>query len=136
MARRTLAGRLILIAEDEALISMEMESSFKAAGARVRICTTVADAMVVAADPDLVAAVVNHVLEDGETSPSVRAPHGARHSIRALQWIRKCRGSVSRRCSGLQADNRANSPGHSRGIVCASSCTRPETVPVNQSITV
>ena len=69
MARRTLAGRLILIAEDEALISMEIESTFKAAGARVRICTTVADAMAVAADADLVAAVVNHVLEDGETSP-------------------------------------------------------------------
>ncbi len=69
MVRRTLAGRLILIAEDEALISMEIESTFKAAGARVRICTTVADAMAVAADADLVAAVVNHVLEDGETSP-------------------------------------------------------------------
>ena len=35
MARKTLAGRLILIEEDEALISMEIENSFKAAGARV-----------------------------------------------------------------------------------------------------
>ena len=69
MARKTLAGRLILIAEDEALISMEIENTFKAAGARVRICTTVEDSMVVAEDADLAAAVMNHVLHDGESSP-------------------------------------------------------------------
>lgn len=69
MASQTLAGRLILIAEDEALISMEIERTFKAAGARVRICSTVGDAMVVAENVDLAAAVVNHVLQDGESSP-------------------------------------------------------------------
>ena len=69
MARKTLAGRLILIAEDEALISMEIENSFKAAGARVRLCTTVEGSMVVAEDADLAAAVVNHVLYDGEAAP-------------------------------------------------------------------
>ena len=69
MAHKTLAGRLILIAEDEAVISMEIENTFKAAGARVRISGTVEDAMVVAEDADLAAAVVNHFLWDGESSP-------------------------------------------------------------------
>jgi hypothetical protein len=40
MARKTLAEQLILIAEDEALISMDIENTFKDAGARVRICRT------------------------------------------------------------------------------------------------
>ena len=69
MAHTTLAGWLILIAEDEAVISMEIENTFKAAGARVRISGTVEDAMVVAEDADLAAAVVNHFLWDGESSP-------------------------------------------------------------------
>ena len=69
MAHTILAGRLILIAEDEAVISLEIENTFKAAGARVRICRTVEDAMVVVEDADLAAAVVNHVLRDGESSP-------------------------------------------------------------------
>ena len=69
MAHNTLAGRLILIAEDEAVISMEIENTFKAAGARVRISGTVEDAMVVAEDADLAAAVMNHFLWDGESSP-------------------------------------------------------------------
>ena len=68
MARKTLAGRLILIAEDEVLISMDIENTFKDAGARVRICSTVEDALVVAENRDLSAAVVNHVLHDGESS--------------------------------------------------------------------
>src|SRR5665648_534871 len=59
MARNTLAGRLILIAEDVAVIAMEIESTFKDAGARIRICSTVEDALVVAEDRDLAAAVVN-----------------------------------------------------------------------------
>lgn len=69
MAHKTLAGRLILIAEDEAVISMEIENTFKAAGARVRISGTVEGAMVVAEDADLAAAVMNHFLWDGESSP-------------------------------------------------------------------
>ena len=69
MARKTLAGSLILIAEDEVLISMDIENAFKDAGARVRICSTVEDALVVAEHPDLAAAVVNHALHDGESSP-------------------------------------------------------------------
>jgi DNA-binding response OmpR family regulator len=69
MARNTLAGRLILIAEDEALIAMEIENTFKEAGARIRICSTVEDALVVAEDRELAAAVVNHALHDGESTP-------------------------------------------------------------------
>jgi DNA-binding response OmpR family regulator len=68
MASNTLAGRLILIAEDVAVIAMEIESTFKDAGARSRICSTVEDALVVAEDRDLAAAVVNHILRDGESS--------------------------------------------------------------------
>lgn len=69
MARRTLAGRLVLIAEDEVLISMDIENTFKEAGAHVRTCSTVEDALAVAEHPDLAAAVVNHLLHDGESSP-------------------------------------------------------------------
>ena len=69
MARNILAGRLILIAEDEVLISMDIENAFKDAGARVRICSTVEDALGVAEHQDLAAAVVNHALHDGESSP-------------------------------------------------------------------
>ena len=69
MERKTLAGRLILIAEDEALISMDIENTFKDAGARVHICRTLEDALVVAEDAELAAAVVNHVLHDGESAP-------------------------------------------------------------------
>ena len=68
MARAPLAGRLILVAEDEALISMEIENTFKAAGGRVRVCRTVGDALAVVEERDLAAAVVNHALQDGETS--------------------------------------------------------------------
>ena len=69
MPRKTLAGRLILIAEDEVLISLDIENTFKDAGARVRICSTVEDALAVAEHRDLAAAVVNHALHDGESSP-------------------------------------------------------------------
>ena len=69
MARKTLAGRLVLIAEDEVLISMDIENTFKEAGVHVRICSTVEDALAVAEHPDLAAAVVNHLLHDGESSP-------------------------------------------------------------------
>ena len=68
MALNTLAGRLILIAEDETLIAMDIKNTFRDAGARIRISSTVEDALVVAEDPDLAAAVVNHVLHDGESS--------------------------------------------------------------------
>ena len=98
MASNTLAGRLILIAEDVAVIAMEIESTFKDAGARSRICSTVEDALVVAEDRDLAAAVVNHILRDGESSSLCEAQR-ARHSFRALQRVRECqRGFVAPAC--------------------------------------
>ena len=69
MTNKPLAGRLILVAEDEVLISLDIENTFKDAGARVRICSTVEDALGVVEHKDLAAAVVNHVLHDGESSP-------------------------------------------------------------------
>ena len=69
MANKPLAGRMILIAEDEVVISRDIENTFKDAGARVRICSTVEDALAVAEHQHLAAAVVNHLLHDGESSP-------------------------------------------------------------------
>jgi DNA-binding response OmpR family regulator len=69
MTNKPLAGRLILVAEDEVLISLDIENTFKDAGACVRICSTVEDALAVAEHQDLSAAVVNHLLHDGESSP-------------------------------------------------------------------
>jgi DNA-binding response OmpR family regulator len=63
-----LAGRLILIAEDEPLIAMDLDQTFESAGARVVNAATLRGALIVANDVDLAAAVVDHVLADGDST--------------------------------------------------------------------
>ena len=126
MAHKTLAGRVILIAEDEAVISMEIENTFKAAGARVRISGTVEDAMVVAEDADLAAAVVNHFLWDGESSPVCQRLKERDIPFRALQWLHKCPGGLSHWRPSSQACNQCNSARHCRGPASTPSQPRSE----------
>jgi DNA-binding response OmpR family regulator len=64
-----LFGRLILLAEDEVIISSEIEQTFKDAGFRVHVSETVEDALVAVENLELAAGVVNHLLADGESSP-------------------------------------------------------------------
>jgi DNA-binding response OmpR family regulator len=65
---RPLAGRSILIVEDEPLVAMDVAHSLEAAGARVLMARTLPDALSKAEDPDLSAAVLDHGLSDGDTS--------------------------------------------------------------------
>ena len=64
----SLAGRLILLAEDEEIILSEIEQTFTDAGFRVHLSRTVEDALLAVEVSDLAAAVVNHLLRDGESS--------------------------------------------------------------------
>jgi DNA-binding response OmpR family regulator len=65
---RPLAGRSILIVEDEPMIALDIAHSLESAGARVLISRELADALVKAEDPDLSAAVLDHGLPEGDTS--------------------------------------------------------------------
>ena len=65
---RPLAGRSILIVEDEPLVALDVAHGLEAAGARVLMARTLADALAKAGDPDLSAAVLDHGLNDGDTS--------------------------------------------------------------------
>lgn len=64
----SLMGRLILIAEDQPLIALEMVQGFEDAGARVIMASTLSDALRAVEDPHLSAAVLDHALSDGNTS--------------------------------------------------------------------
>ena len=66
---RPLAGHSILLVEDEPLIAIDIRRSFEAAGARVVAERTLQRALVVVGDADLSAAVLDHALGDGNTSP-------------------------------------------------------------------
>jgi DNA-binding response OmpR family regulator len=64
----SLMGRLILIAEDEPLIALEIMEGFEDAGARVIMARTLTDALGAVEDPHLSAAILDHALSDGDTS--------------------------------------------------------------------
>jgi DNA-binding response OmpR family regulator len=66
--RTTLGGALVLVAEDEPLIAMDIADAFALAGAMVISCATLEEALAVADHPNLSAAVVDHVLGDGDSS--------------------------------------------------------------------
>jgi CheY-like chemotaxis protein len=59
--------RAILIVEDEPLIAMEIVRAFESAGARV-LKTSTREALVLAEDAGLSAAVLDHGLTDGDSS--------------------------------------------------------------------
>ena len=65
---RPLAGRLILIAEGEPLIALEMTLAFEDEGALVIRAHTLQEALAGTEDPNLSAAVLDHALSDVDTS--------------------------------------------------------------------
>ena len=65
---RPLAGRVILVIEDEPLIAIDIQQAFEDAGAKTMTARTLAAALLAAEDPDLSAAIVDHVLGDGDSS--------------------------------------------------------------------
>lgn len=68
MGSAMLYGCLILIAEDEPIIAIDLNETFESAGARGVIATTMADALLIAEDTALAAAVVNYRLADGDST--------------------------------------------------------------------
>jgi DNA-binding response OmpR family regulator len=65
---RPLAGRVILIIEDEPLIAINISDAFEQEGAKMMMARTLAAALVLVEDPDLSAAIVDHALGDGDSS--------------------------------------------------------------------
>jgi DNA-binding response OmpR family regulator len=68
MNSESLAGRLILICEDEPLIALDIANAFTAAGARAVTARSLRDALVAVEDGALSAAILDHALGDGESS--------------------------------------------------------------------
>jgi DNA-binding response OmpR family regulator len=65
---RPLAGRLILVVDDEPLIALDLASSFGKAGAKVTKATSLRHALALVEKGGLSAAVLDHVLADGDSS--------------------------------------------------------------------
>ncbi len=64
----SLRGRIILLAEDEPLIAIDIAQAFEDAGATVLMARTLADALHGVEDQALSAAILDHALSDGDTS--------------------------------------------------------------------
>jgi DNA-binding response OmpR family regulator len=64
-----LAGRSILVVEDEPLIALDLIKHIEDAGAKVLSSATVADALRLAERPGLGAAVLDWRLTDGDCAP-------------------------------------------------------------------
>jgi DNA-binding response OmpR family regulator len=65
----TLQDRAILIVEDEPMIAMDVAQAFERAGATTSVTSTVHRALILVEDEKLSAAVLDHKLPDGESSP-------------------------------------------------------------------
>jgi DNA-binding response OmpR family regulator len=63
----SLQGRLILIAEDEPLIALEIQQGFEDEGARVAMARTLTEALAAVEDPALSAAILDHGLGGGDS---------------------------------------------------------------------
>jgi DNA-binding response OmpR family regulator len=63
----SLLGRLLLIAEDEPLIALEIREGFEEQGARVIMARTLTEALVAVEDPALSAAILDHGLCDDDS---------------------------------------------------------------------
>lgn len=61
-------GRTILVVEDQALIALDIAEGFKQAGADVATAATVKEALVLVERDGLCAAVLDHVLIDGNST--------------------------------------------------------------------
>ena len=64
----SLAGRLILVCEDEPLIAMDIADAFTEAGARVVTARLLQDALVAAENVLQSAAIMGHTLSNGDSS--------------------------------------------------------------------
>jgi DNA-binding response OmpR family regulator len=63
-----LTGRLILIAEDEPLIALDITLAFEDQGAWVMRARTLREALLGVENPDLSVAILDHALSDGDCS--------------------------------------------------------------------
>jgi DNA-binding response OmpR family regulator len=68
----SLAGRSILIIEDEALIALDLARAFETAGATVTTTSTLHHARLLVQRDGLSAAVIDHALVDGDTQSICR----------------------------------------------------------------
>lgn len=66
--QRPLIGRVILVIEDEPLISIDIQDAFEQAGAKTIAARTIASALLAVENPGLSAAIVDHALGDGDSS--------------------------------------------------------------------
>ena len=66
---RPLVGHSILVVEDEPLIALDIKRGFEAAGAQVVIERTLQRALVAVEVTGLSAAILDHALGDGNSSP-------------------------------------------------------------------
>jgi DNA-binding response OmpR family regulator len=64
-----LAGRSILVVEDEPLIALDLAEHFEGAGAKVLSAAKAADALRLVERPGLGAAVLDYALADGDCRP-------------------------------------------------------------------
>lgn len=64
----TLSGHAILIVEDEALIALDIVDAFERVGAEPVMTTTLHQALVLVERDDLSGAVLDHALQDGDSS--------------------------------------------------------------------
>lgn len=74
-----LAGRSVVIIEDEALIALDLAQTFEAAGAQVTTTNSVHHAHVLVEHDGLSAAVVDQALPDGDTDELCR--HLVKHDV-------------------------------------------------------
>jgi len=69
MRSPTLHGRSILIVDDEPLIALDIAQAFEDAGAEIVVTSTLHHALVLVEHDGLSAAVLDHALHDGDSSP-------------------------------------------------------------------
>lgn len=72
MQSPTLRGRSILIVDDEPLIALDIAQAFEDAGAAIVVTSTLHHALVLVEHDGLSAAVLDHALHDGDSSPLCR----------------------------------------------------------------
>ena len=63
-----LAGRSVLIVEDEPIIAMEITQAFQDAGAAVTTINTLKQALILVEYDGLAAAILDHALDDGDST--------------------------------------------------------------------
>jgi DNA-binding response OmpR family regulator len=64
----SLAGRSILICEDEPLIALDIANAFTDVGARAVVVRSLQEALIAVEDGALSAAILDHALGDGDSS--------------------------------------------------------------------